>query len=56
MFVHVRSELANSPEAYLLLDQIRTLWNEADAFVAAVSLGGSPRTRPCRPGRWPMPT
>jgi hypothetical protein len=37
MFVHVRSELADSPASYRLLDQIRTLWNAADAFTAAVA-------------------
>ena len=41
MFVHARSELSDSPEAFRLLDQIRALWNEADAFTAAVSTGDS---------------
>ncbi len=39
MFVHARSELSDSPEAFRLLEQIRALWNEADAFTAAVSSG-----------------
>ena len=43
MFVHARSELSDSPEAFRLLDQIRALWNEADAFTAAVSTGPSSR-------------
>ncbi len=37
MFVHVRSDLANSPESYGLLDDVTTVWHAADAFVAAVS-------------------
>ena len=37
MFVHARSELRDSPDSYLLLDEITTLWNAADAFTAAVS-------------------
>src|SRR4051812_44043837 len=35
MFVHVRSELSDSPEAFRLLDQIRVLWSEASAFTSA---------------------
>jgi hypothetical protein len=37
MFVHARTELADSPASYRLLEQITTLWNAADAFTAAVS-------------------
>jgi len=35
MFVHARSELRNSPDSPLLLEEISTLWNAADAFTAA---------------------
>ncbi len=35
MFVHARSELRNSPDSALLLEEISTLWNAADAFTAA---------------------
>src|SRR5262249_37294663 len=41
MFVHVRSELADSPESFRLLDEISTVWRAADAFSAAVSDGPS---------------
>jgi hypothetical protein len=37
MFVHVRSDLAYSPELYSLLNDVVTVWHAADAFVAAVS-------------------
>ncbi len=37
MFVHARSELANSPNAFRMLDEIRNLWSAADAFTAAVA-------------------
>ena len=56
MFVHVRSELSDSPEAFRLLDQIRALWNEADAFTAAVSSGGLGKSRQSRPARSRIPT
>ncbi len=37
MFVHARSELRNSPDSALLLEEISSLWNAADAFTAAAT-------------------
>jgi hypothetical protein len=37
MFVHARSELADSPESFLVLRQVNEVWTQADAFTAAVS-------------------
>ena len=37
MFVHARSDLADSTESSFLLNEITTVWQAADAFVAAMS-------------------
>jgi hypothetical protein len=37
MFVHVRSDLADTLDSYVLLNEITTVWHAADAFVAATS-------------------
>jgi len=50
MFVHARTELADSPESFRLLDPIMTLWNVAPQ--------PSPRSQQARqlwPARWCIP-
>ncbi|MGO9599827.1 MAG: hypothetical protein ACLP7Q_17695 [Isosphaeraceae bacterium] len=37
MFVHARTEFANSPESFRVLQQVDAVWTQADAFTAAVS-------------------
>jgi hypothetical protein len=37
MFVHARTELADSPESFRVLRDVDAVWTQADAFTAAVS-------------------